>query len=232
MKHKKTFPHIQPHKLYQIYTKSTKYKSELLTKNLVPGQTVYDENLVTDKGVQYRTWDPSRSKLAAGILNGLDQTGIKKGSTVLYLGSSSGTTISHVSDMVESDGCIYGIDISSFMLRDLVLLSKTRPNIVPLLGNAGKPQDYATLVTPDDIIYQDIAQPDQTRIFLKNCNLFLKRGGFGIYCVKSRSIDITKKPKQIYAQVRSELEQHLTVIDFRILDPYEKDHCLFFVKKK
>jgi fibrillarin-like pre-rRNA processing protein len=232
MKQKKQFLRIQPHKLYQIYTRSSKNRTDLLTKNLVPGQTVYDEALVTDKGVQYRTWDPSRSKLAAGILKGLDQTGIKKGSTVLYLGASSGTTISHISDMVETEGIIYGIDISSFMLRDLVLLSKTRPNIIPLLGNASKPQEYASLVTAADVIYQDIAQPDQTRIFLKNCDQFLRRGGFGIYCVKSRSIDITKKPKQIYAQVRSELEKQLTVIDFRILDPYEKDHCIFFVKKK
>lgn len=233
MKKKKPFAsRIEPHRIYESFTRKRRGEEELFTKNLVPGSTVYDEALVHQQGDEFRAWNPSRSKLAAGILVGLNQTGIKKGSSILYLGASSGTTISHVSDMVGTEGIIYSIEISSFMLRDLVLLAQKRPNIVPLLANANNPVEYLPLVTQTDVLYQDIAQPDQTRIFLKNCNIFLKKGGFGLFCVKSRSIDITKKPKQIYQQVRQELEQHMTIVDFRILEPYEKDHCLFVVKKK
>lgn len=50
--------------------------------------------------VEYRAWNPFRSKLAAAILGGIDQIHIKPGAKVLYLGAASGTTVSHVSDIV------------------------------------------------------------------------------------------------------------------------------------
>ena len=82
-----------------------------------------------------------------------------------------------------------------------------------------------------DVVYQDIAQKDQVNIFLKNCNEFLKKDGFGLLALKSRSIDVTKNPKEIYKHVWKELEKHITVVDHRILDPLQKDHALFVVKK-
>ena len=45
-------------------------------------------------------WNPFRSKLAAAILGGVDKIHMKPGSKVLYLGAASGTTVSHVSDLV------------------------------------------------------------------------------------------------------------------------------------
>lgn len=50
--------------------------------------------------MEYRAWNPFRSKLAAAILGGIDQIHIKPGVRVLYLGAASGTTVSHVSDIV------------------------------------------------------------------------------------------------------------------------------------
>lgn len=41
-----------------------------------------------------------RSKLAAAILGGVDKIHMQPGSKVLYLGAASGTSVSHVSDIV------------------------------------------------------------------------------------------------------------------------------------
>ncbi len=65
---------------------------KIATKNLVPGQRVYGERLVKFEGEEYRVWNPRRSKLAAAILNGLENFPIRPGSRVLYLGVASGTT--------------------------------------------------------------------------------------------------------------------------------------------
>jgi len=78
----------------------------ILTKNLVPGESVYNEKRVsvddptTGEKVEYRVWNPFRSKLAAAIVGGVENIYMKPGSKVLYLGAASGTTVSHVADLV------------------------------------------------------------------------------------------------------------------------------------
>jgi fibrillarin-like pre-rRNA processing protein len=217
---------MQQSKIFEVFQD----KKKLFTKNLVPGKKVYGERLVTDKGIEYRDWDPRRSKLAAAILKGCPNVGIRKGSVVLYLGAATGTTVSHVSDIVGLEGFIFALDFAPAVVRDLIYLAMDRKNIAPLLEDANRPTDYIDKISEVDVIYQDLAQRDQVNIFLKNIRLFLKKKGFALLMVKSRSIDITKKPKQIYQEVRKELQKELTIVDFRILDPYEKDHCFFLVK--
>jgi len=50
--------------------------------------------------------------------------------------------------------------------------------------------------------------------------------------VKSRSIDVVKQPQQIYKETRKHLEEKFEVVDMVELDPYDKDHAMFVVKKK
>lgn len=50
--------------------------------------------------MEYRVWNPFRSKLAAGVLGGMDDIFIAPGKKVLYLGAASGTSVSHVADIV------------------------------------------------------------------------------------------------------------------------------------
>jgi len=45
---------------------------------------------------------------------------IRPGSKVLYLGAASGTTVSHVSDIVGKDGIVYAVEFSHRSGRDLV----------------------------------------------------------------------------------------------------------------
>jgi fibrillarin-like pre-rRNA processing protein len=206
--------------------------SILLTKNITPGRVFFDEDTVKDGPDQYRVWDAKKSKLAAAITKGVSQIGLKPGNTVLYLGASHGYTPSYVSDIIGDEGFMFALDFAPRVVRDLVFLCEERKNMAPLLANASLPSDFFHLVTAVDVVYQDIAQRDQAEIFLRNCNVFLKKGGFGILCVKARSIDVTKNPKQIFRLIREKLEKEIIIVDYKELDPLELDHCIFICKKK
>ncbi len=215
-----------------VYYKPHRKGMELFTINLVPRNTVYGEKLVFEDGLEYRSWDATRSKLAASILKEISQTGLREGHTVLYLGASTGTTVSHVSDIVGMEGFVYALDFAPRVVRDLVFVCEKRKNTMPILADANQPRRFMHLVSKVDFVFQDIAQRNQSEIFMKNCDIFLKEGGFGFIAVKARSVDISRKPADIYRQVRSDLEKKMTIVDFRTLDPYEKDHCCFVVKKR
>lgn len=208
-----------------------KKKRILLTKNLVPGKTVYTEELVKGGKDEFRTWDPFKSKLAAAVIKGLKDTHIKEGDWVLYLGASTGTTSSHVSDIVGEDGFVYALDFAPRVVRDLVFVCEDRKNMTALLADANRPMTYLQYVSPVDIVYQDIAQKNQVDIFVRNIDIYLKKGGYGLLAIKARSIDVTKKPRQIFEQVEKELSEKFQITDKIILEPFEKDHCMFVVTK-
>ncbi|RBQ22313.1 Fibrillarin-like rRNA/tRNA 2'-O-methyltransferase [Candidatus Methanobinarius endosymbioticus] len=206
-------------------------EDQIITKNLVPGKKVYGELLLEEDEVEYRIWNPSRSKLAAAYLNGLENLNIPIDSTILYLGASTGTTVSHISDIV-SDGLIYAVEFSAVSMRKLVRLSETRSNIAPILSDATKPKNYIDLVEKVDFVYCDVAQPNQTKAFMDNVNLFLKEDSLGMIMIKSRSIDVNQKPQKIFKQEEKKLkEKGFSIVEKIKLEPYEKDHIGFLVKK-
>lgn len=204
---------------------------KLATANLAPGTQVYGEKLIRLGGTEYRLWDPYRSKLAAVVLRGIKSMPIAEGMRVLYLGAASGTTVSHVSDIIGRSGYVYCVEISSRPLRDLLLVCCRRPNMVPILADASKLDCYRSLVERVDVIYQDIAQPEQTEILLSNTNAFLREGGHAMFAIKARSIDVTKEPREIFREEMEKLERELEIIDAKILDPYEKDHAMILLHK-
>ncbi|MCK5292264.1 MAG: fibrillarin-like rRNA/tRNA 2'-O-methyltransferase [Thermoplasmata archaeon] len=210
---------ITPHGLPGVYTDGR----TIYTVNLVPGQSVYGEKLEPHLDIQYRAWNPKRSKLAAFILKGCKTFPFKEDSTVLYLGAATGTTASHISDLVSS-GTVYCVEISPPPFRKLVALCETRPNMIPIMADAHSPETYEHLVDTVDIVYMDIAQRHQADIFLKNLRL-LKNGGTAYLMVKARSIDVSKDPRVVYDSVKKELrEAGLKVLESSELDPFEKDH--------
>jgi len=204
---------------------------KLATVNIAPGTQVYGERLIKIQGIEYRLWDPYRSKLAAAILKDIKKVPIEQGKCVLYLGAASGTTASHVSDLIGSNGSVHCIEISSRPLRDLLIVCNRRPNMVPLLADARQPGSYCALIGKVDVIYQDVAQPDQTEILSANVKAFLREGGYAMLALKARSIDITKEPREIFRDEVEKLEKELEVVDARILDPYEKDHAMIVLHK-
>jgi len=201
----------------------------LMTRNLVPGSRSYSEQLVNAGGKEYRVWDPNHSKPAAAIANGLKNFPLKPGMTVLYLGIASGQTASHFSDIVGGRGLIYGVEISQRTFRELNPVAEKRGNMIPILANARKPEDYPW-VEQSDVVFQDVATDDQSEILIRNCKRFLKPDGFAMLSLKSRSIDVTKAPDAIYRREEKKLSGHFDVVEKVRLDPYEKDHMLFVLK--
>jgi fibrillarin-like pre-rRNA processing protein len=224
-----------PIKFPNTYLHIKKRGLDLFTKNLSPGKNYFDESIIFkefDKNkIELRNWDYTRSKLGAAIALKISQLGINDASTVLYLGASHGFTPSFVSDMVGKEGFVFCLDFAPRVVRDLYALCETRNNMAPIIGDANKPETYEHLIPKVDVVFMDIAQRNQVDIFLKNLK-FLKKGGFGLLALKARSVDVTKKPKRVFKDARAELEKHITIVDYRELDPYEKDHCFFVCKKK
>ncbi|MFH0962308.1 MAG: fibrillarin-like rRNA/tRNA 2'-O-methyltransferase [archaeon] len=200
---------------------------DIATENLVPGQTVYDEDLVKRDGLEYRKWNPKKSKLCAAILKGMD-IHISEDFLTLYLGVSSGTTASHVSDICRT-GMIFGIDPAQRVMRDFYMLSKKRANLAPIFGGAEFPEKYSSIVPKVDFVYQDVAQRAQAEIFLKNCKAFLKKNGRGLLMVKARSIDVRKVPAHVFSEVKKKLEAGgMKILQERRLEPFERDHIAFY----
>ena len=208
------------HNHKNIYKKG----SQLLTINFAPGTKVYDEYIVKEKKTEYRQWNPRRSKLAAYLLNGGRTFPFNKDSKVLYLGAASGTTASHLSDIIPN-GMIYCVEFSQRSFRDLVLVCQTRKNMVPILEDAHFPERYKPMMGRVDIVYQDISQKDQVLIFVKNLRACLKKNGYGMLMVKARSINVAAPPSSIFKTVKQELkEEGLKILDEVNLGPYAKDH--------
>ncbi len=200
----------------------------LSTKNLTPGVTFYGEPVYNIRGIEYRSWNPNRSKLAAAILNHLNTLPIKSGKKVLYLGAASGTTVSHVSDIIGRIGHVWGVEFSSRSLRDLIdKVSRYRDNISPIFADARNPYMYSRMLPLVDVLFSDVAQPDQAQIVVDNSKLFLKKHGCAILCVKSRSIDVSGEPEAIFMAQASILNSEGFEIHQVInLEPFEKDHAI------
>ncbi|MEM4648791.1 MAG: fibrillarin-like rRNA/tRNA 2'-O-methyltransferase [Nitrososphaerota archaeon] len=200
----------------------------LATRNLVPGVQVYGEKLYRIRGEEYRSWIPYRSKLAAAIMKGMENMFIKPGSRVLYLGTATGTTSSHVSDIIGERGVLYGVEFAArVMIQFKRNVSDRRMNVTPIFGDARKPEAYAPIVGEVDVIYCDVAQPEQAKLFSDNARLMLRSGGHGYLAVKARSIDSVQEPEVIYKREVEVLEKNgLKPIEVISLEPYERDHVM------
>lgn len=203
-------------------------EKQIATQNLVKGIDVYGEKLVKYEGEEYRVWDPFRSKLAAALQNGLTDLPIMNKSKVMYIGASTGTTVSHISDIIGINGLVFAIESSSRVARELLEnLASKRENIVPILEDARKPRSYFSVFGTVDVLYCDIAQPDQTEIAVANCLIYLKPSGTLLLVVKTRSINVLLNPKTVIAQEAKKLENSKFSIKQIIdLEPYDKDHAL------
>jgi fibrillarin-like pre-rRNA processing protein len=191
-----------------------------------PG-SVYGERIIEG----YRIWDPFRSKMAALLRKSHQPTllGLAKEAKILYLGAATGTTVSHISDIVR-DGLVYAVEISPRSMRQLLVLSECRKNLIPILGDAARPESYSSLLEPVDLIYQDVAQRNQAEIASLNSAKYLKMGGTLILMIKTRSIDALRSPQQVYKPEIDQLKG-LEVQHAVDLLPYHHDHWAVLAKK-
>jgi fibrillarin-like pre-rRNA processing protein len=208
-------------------------KKQLATLNAVPDRAVYGERLLQADDGEYRVWNPRRSKLAAMILKRCPMP-FSADSRVLYLGAATGTTVSHVSDIVP-EGVVYAVEFSPATMRRLLRLCDSRPNIIPLLADASRPMAYAHVVEPVDVIFQDVAQPRQADIALANAKQYLKDGGYLLLSVKARSVDSAAKPEAVFKEQLRILSRdpdiRLEVVKKQNLEPFHTDHMGIVARK-
>ncbi|KAH8554982.1 Fibrillarin-domain-containing protein [Umbelopsis sp. PMI_123] len=222
---------IEPHRHEGIFVARGK-EDLLVTKNLVPGEAVYGEKRIAVEGadgtkVEYRVWNPFRSKIAAGILGGVDNIHIAPGKKVLYLGAASGTSVSHVADVVGPEGAVYAVEFSHRSGRDLINMAKKRTNVIPIIEDARHPHKYRMLVPMVDVIFADVAQPDQARIITLNAHHFLKNNGHIVISIKASCIDSTVDAATVFArEVKKLQEERVKPQEQLTLEPYERDHAL------
>lgn len=190
--------------------------------------SVYGERTSRRRGVFLRYWDPKRSKLSASLYKGMEHFPIENKSNVLYLGASTGTTVSHISDL-SPKGRIYAIESSYEPFVKLIKLSERRNNIYPVLEDANYPEKYSYFTESIDLIYQDISQRNQVQIFNNNAEYF-PAAKYGILILKIRAITSKHSEKQI---LNTSLEQ---IREFRVkevinLKPYHKAHYLVYCER-
>lgn len=204
-------------------------KGFLWTENRVPGHDVYGERLRKAGPREYRHWNPYRSKMAALASKDNQTPWLDAKGDVLYLGASTGTTVSHVSDI--TSGLVYAVEFSPRSVRDLLWNMEPRRTVVPILEDANHPERYAAYIAkPVSAIIQDVAQRHQVEIFLRNIP-FVQKGGLGFLFVKPRSINVADPPQVIYDAVAKKLgEAGLTILRQVDLEPFETDHRAFVVK--
>ncbi|KAK2072257.1 hypothetical protein P8C59_006624 [Phyllachora maydis] len=228
---------VEPHRHKGVFVARGGKEDLLATANLVPGESVYGEkrisveNAKSEDGTttksEYRIWNPFRSKLGAGILGGIDNIYMRPGSKVLYLGAASGTSVSHVSDLVGPTGTVYAVEFSHRSGRDLINMATRRTNVIPIVEDARHPMKYRMLVPTVDVVFADVAQPDQSRIVALNSKLFLKQGGGLLISIKASCIDSTAEPAAVFAsEVQKLREDKFFPKEQLTLEPYERDHAL------
>ncbi|KAM0327706.1 hypothetical protein ACHAQA_006001 [Verticillium albo-atrum] len=230
---------VEPHRHQGIFVVRGK-EDAIATRNLTPGESVYGEKRVsvdnpetnedgttTNTKIEYRVWNPFRSKLAAGVIGGLDRLYFGPGSKVLYLGGASGTSVSHVADIVGPTGFVYAVEFSPRSGRDLIGMASKRTNVVPIVEDARQPLKYRMIMPMVDCIFADVAQPDQARIVAMNAHHFLKVGGGILISIKANCIDSTAPPAKVFAQEVEKLRaERISPKEQLTLEPFERDHCL------
>eukprot|EP00916_Digyalum_oweni_P003249 GHVL01005863.1.p1 GENE.GHVL01005863.1~~GHVL01005863.1.p1 ORF type:complete len:310 (+),score=56.12 GHVL01005863.1:74-1003(+) len=224
---------IEPHRFGGVFICKGMKDECLVTKNMAPGESVYDEKRIEVPGpnegekIEYRVWNPFRSKLGATIAGGTKRMPIQPGSKVLYLGAASGTTVSHVSDMVGPEGCVYAVEFSHRSGRELTNMAKKRPNIVPIVEDARYPAKYRMLVGMVDVIFADVAQPDQARIVAQNAHMYLKNEGAYVISIKASCVDSTATPAAVFAsEVKKLRAEQCKPQEQMTLEPYHRDHAI------
>jgi len=214
-------------------------RKTIWTKNAVPKHSQYGEQLRRFKGTEYRRWNPTRSKLGAAITrakNSQYELLPEPGDTCLYLGAGHGTSLSHLHDHVcgeenKMKGRIVAVDLSTRCMRDLVYLQKIRPGLVPILGDARKPNSWSMMLPNKvDWFFQDVSQAGQAEIFVNTVHRFLKPGGKALLSLKAASERFDEEGESnIFRTVEQKLQKSgLRIVEQIDLHGLEDNHCLYY----
>jgi fibrillarin-like rRNA methylase len=144
------------------------------------------------------------------------------------------------------EGVVYAVEFSLRSGRDLINMAKKRTNVIRMLSSklslincwftynalailedARMPNRYRMLLSTVDVIFADVAQPDQARIVIYNAEYFLKDQGHIVISIKASCIDSVAPPDVIFAEQLEVLKKaQFKPLEQVTLEPYERDHAM------
>jgi fibrillarin-like rRNA methylase len=202
-------------------------RTERWTETVGERPAVYGERWASVDGRRLRSFDPARSKLAAALAKGWTGALPAPGETWLYLGAASGTTASHVADLVGPNGAVFAVEKSPRPFARLVDVAARWPNLLPILDDAREPDRYADLVPEVDGIYADVAQPDQVGLLLRNAERFLTPGsGAFLLALKIPSLGRERAPTTHLHDAERRLGEIFLTDEPIRLEPFHRGHYL------
>jgi len=202
-------------------------RRELWTQAVGDLPPVYGERWTEVGGRRLRHFEPGRSKLAAAVVRGWAGDLPAPGERWLYLGAASGTTASHVADLVGTEGRVYAVERSVRPFARLLALAERWPNLRPILADAREPRDYAPLLPPADGVYADIAQPDQLAIVLANAELLLSGDGARLLvALKTPSMGRERSATAHRTAAESVLAERVALVPSVSLEPFHRGHFM------
>lgn len=210
----------------RLWSERAESRVFLYSESVVADPPIYGERVLWRAGRAHRWIDPFRSKLAAAATLAPAMSLPKDGERWLYLGAASGTTASHVADLVGPRGTVWAIEKSPRPFRRLLEIAERFPNLLPILADARDPGSYSALVPPVDGLYLDIAQPDQVEIARANAREYLRPGGHLLLTLKAASAGRDRSPESHAAGVPAAMPEF--ELASRIsLAPFYRAHWMF-----
>jgi fibrillarin-like pre-rRNA processing protein len=202
-------------------------RDDLWTETTGEPPAVYGERWESVDGRVVRSFEPGRSKLAAALLRDWDGPVPVPGERWLYLGAASGTTASHVADLLGPGGRLYAVERSARPFARLLRLAERWTNLLPILGDARTPARYADRVPIVEGIYADVAQPDQVALVLANAEMFLRdEGGALVLALKTSSMGRGVPAPSHLKSAEAALSARLDLAPSVRLDPFYRSHYL------
>ena len=105
--------------------------------------------------------------------------------------------------------------------------AQKRTNVIPIVEDARRPEKYRFLVSVVDVIFADVAQPDQARIICHNAHYFLKDKGHIVISIKANCIDSTMESTAVFAEEVNKMKQeNIKPLEQITLEPFERDHAI------
>ncbi|HEX9710378.1 MAG TPA: fibrillarin-like rRNA/tRNA 2'-O-methyltransferase [Candidatus Thermoplasmatota archaeon] len=198
------------------------------------GRPAYGEEVVRGPdGHPWRRFEPRRSKTAAALhAGGLgpELEAVLSSPPLLYLGAASGTSLSHLADIVAPEPA-YGVEVAQRSFADLLENLRPWPNVFPVHADARRPAAYAALVGRAGAIVQDVAAADQVAVLAGNARAFLPDGAPALLFLKARSVDSGADPPAVFEEAREALAAAgFGVREQRALEPFDRDHRAFLVR--
>lgn len=188
--------------------------------------SVYGERWVERDGRALRAWGPARSKLSAALGAGWEGPLPREGQRWLYLGAATGTTASHVADLVGPTGAVFAVEKSARPFQKLLALAQRWENLRPLFADARSlPADsYAPSLV--DGLYADLPQPDQVEIVLRCAQRFVKEPGCVLMALKTASMGRELSAPAHLEAAEMQLARFLTLERTVRLAPWHRGHYL------